>query len=105
MARDANVAPKLTWRAGPTWMRRGIEATWQGRTWPTRGVGSVDTRQEAMRTPARGAMWQGGWKVKGPGKYIGAVTQMLTAPLPFIVVISIYFVRVRLCSRRFFFCR
>ena len=33
----------------------------------------------------------------GPGKFIGAVTQMLTAPLSFIVAISIFFIRVGLC--------
>ena len=33
-------------------MRRGIEATWQGCTWPTRGVGGADRWQEATRVHA-----------------------------------------------------
>ena len=37
----------LTWRAGPVQMGRGIEATWQGRAWPTQGAGGADTWQEA----------------------------------------------------------
>ena len=28
-------------------MRRGTEATWQGRAWPTRGARGADTWQEA----------------------------------------------------------
>ena len=41
----ADVARETT-----TWMRRGSEATWQGRGWPTRGTGGaqdVDAWQEA----------------------------------------------------------
>ena len=71
-------------------MRRGSEATWQGREWPTRGAGGAqgaDTWQEAtrvhgsMRTPVWGATWHervGIWRAHGlvgPGKMIGAVTQ------------------------------
>ena len=41
------MALTLTWRARPTRMQRGTEASWQGRTWPTRGAGGADTRQEA----------------------------------------------------------
>ena len=36
-------------------MRRGTEATWQGRGWPTRGAGGAqgaDTLQEATRVHA-----------------------------------------------------
>ena len=40
----------------------------------------------------------------GSGKYIGAVTQMRTAPLCFIVVISIILFRVGLCSHTFLIC-
>ena len=50
-------------------MRRGTEATWQGREWPTRGVGGADTWQEATRvhTDAReGRHVAGGRQVKGP---------------------------------------
>ena len=48
-------------------MRRGAEATWHGRGWPTRGAGGaqgVDTWQEATRVHAvhvdarEGATWQ-----------------------------------------------
>ena len=68
-------------------MRRGTEATWQGRAWPTRGAGGAggaDTWQEATwvhadahegRHMARGA---GSWRAHGlvgPGYRIGAVTQ------------------------------
>ena len=57
----------LTWRTYLTWrgadvargtaarMRRGSEATWQGRGWPTRGVGGAqdaNTWQEATRVHA-----------------------------------------------------
>ena len=51
----------LTWRGadvvrGTTArMRRGTEATWQGRVWPTRGTGGAhgaNTWQEAMRVHA-----------------------------------------------------
>ena len=47
--------------------RRGAEATWQSRGWPTRGAGGAqggDTWQEATRvhgstrTPVWGATWQ-----------------------------------------------
>ena len=33
-------------------MRRGTEATWQGRMWPTRSAGGADTCQEATRVHA-----------------------------------------------------
>ena len=39
---------ELTWCAAPVWMRRGTEATWQGRAWPTRGTSGANTWQEAM---------------------------------------------------------
>ena len=70
-------------------MRRGIEATWQGRRWPTRGAGGTqgaDTWQEATRVHAgpRGCPYGaphgkgvGIWRARGlvgPGKMIGAVT-------------------------------
>ena len=68
-------------------MRRGIEATWQGRAWPTRGAGGSDMWQEATRVhtgPRRrpcGAprgRGVGSWRAHGlvgPGNMIGAVTQ------------------------------
>ena len=34
MVHEADVARKLTWRAGPALMRRGTEATWKGRVGP-----------------------------------------------------------------------
>ena len=42
----------LTWHAGPARMRRGTEATWQGRAWPTQGAGGANTWQEATRVHA-----------------------------------------------------
>ena len=33
-------------------MRRGTEATWQGRAWPTQGAQGADTWQETMRVHA-----------------------------------------------------
>ena len=59
----------LTWRAGPARMRRGTEATWQGRAWPTRGVGGADTWQEATRVHVdarEGRHVAGGLAVGGP---------------------------------------
>ena len=47
--REVDVARTLTWRAGLARMRRGTEATWQGRAWPARGAGGADTWQEATR--------------------------------------------------------
>ena len=64
----------------------------------------------STRMPVRAATWQGGWQVKahglvGPGKFIGAVTQMLTAPLSFILAIPIFFLHVGLSSRGVNTCR
>ena len=55
MACEADVVRKLTWCPGPARMRRGTEATWQGRAWPTRGAGGVNMWQEAtwVHTDAR----------------------------------------------------
>ena len=57
-----------------------------------------------------GAMWQGVgiWRAHGlvgPGKFIGAVTQMLTAPLHYIGASSIHFFRVALCPHGKYLCR
>ena len=41
----------------------------------------------------------------GPGKFIGAVMQMLTAPLHYIGASSIYFCRVGLCPHGNYLCR
>ena len=41
----------------------------------------------------------------GPGKFTGAVTQMLTAPLHYIGASSIFFFRVGLCPYRNYLCR
>ena len=66
------MARMLTWRAGPARMRRGTEATWQGRAWPTRGiggVGSADTWHEATRVHAdthEGRHVAGGMAGEGP---------------------------------------
>ena len=60
----------LTWCAGPARMRRGTEATWQGRAWPTRGAGGTDTWQEATRVHADARegrhMARGRWQLEGP---------------------------------------
>ena len=91
----------LTWQLGarradvacgtsvPT--RHGTEATWQGRTWPTRGAGGADMWQEATRVHADAregrhvAEW--GWHVKGPRvsgpwlEYWGGNTIALNRPV------------------------
>ena len=80
------MASGASWRADVTcgttaWVRRGAEATWQSRGWPTRGAGgaqSADTWQEATRvhgstrTPVWGATWQEGSAVGGPTGIVGA---------------------------------
>ena len=45
--RGADVARETTAR-----MRRGTETAWQGRGWPTRGVGGADMWYEATRVHA-----------------------------------------------------
>ena len=69
-------------------MRRGTEATWQGRAWPMRGVGGVggaDTSHEATRVHADAregrhvasgevSIWRAHGLV-GTRNKIGAVTQ------------------------------
>ena len=50
------------------------------------------------------AIWRAHWLV-GPGKYIGAVTQMRTAPLSFIVTIPHLLFRVRLCPTESYLLR
>ena len=53
-------------------VRRGAEATWQSRGWPTRGPGGAqgaDTWQEAMRVHADARVGRNlarGRQVKGP---------------------------------------
>ena len=75
---------ELTWHAGPARMRRGTEATWQGRAWPTRGAGGADTWREAMQVHAdarkrcqmaRGASNWRAHGLVGLGYRIGAVMQ------------------------------
>ena len=64
MARDAEVVRETSAR-----MRRGTEATWQGRAWPTRGTGGADTWQEATRVHAdahEGRHVAGGSAGEGP---------------------------------------
>ena len=65
-------------------MRRGTEATWQGRAWPTRGAGGADTWQEATLVHAdgleghhvaRGAGSLRAHGLVGLGYRIGALTQ------------------------------
>ena len=41
----------------------------------------------------------------GPGKFIGGVTQMLTAPLHYICASAVYFFRVGLCPHGNYLCR
>ena len=111
----ANVTRETTAR-----MRRDAEATWQGRGWPTRGPGSAqsaDTWQEATRVHVgpRGCpcgvprgRGVGVWRAHGlvgNGKFIGAVMQMLTAPLHYIGASSIFFFRVGLCPHGNYLCR
>ena len=93
--------------------RRGAEAMWQSRGWPTRGAGGTqgaDMWQEATRvhgstrTPVWGATWQervGIWRAHGlvgPGKKFGAVTQMRYRTLTFKLNILHVLFRVGLCS-------
>ena len=102
-------------------MRRGVEATWQGCGWPTRGsrgAQGADTLQEATRVHAVHADARVGrhvarrgvgiWRAHGlvgPGKMIGAVTQLrYTTPI-FTHVISTSFFREGLCSHTIVFCR
>ena len=50
-------------------MRRGTEATWQGRACPTRGAGGADMWQEATRVHAdarEGRHVAGGLAGEGP---------------------------------------
>ena len=94
-------------------VRRGAEATWQSRGWPTRGARGAqgpDTWQEATRvhgstrTPVWGAMWQervGIWSAHGLvglGKKFGAVMQMRYRPPTFKLNFFRVFFRVGLCS-------
>ena len=87
----ANVARRTTSR-----VRRGVEATWQSRGWPTRSAGGVqgaDMWQEATRVHAVHADARVGRHVEmgvviwsahgivGPSKILGAVTRKpYTAP-------------------------
>ena len=62
----------LTWRAGPARMRRGTEATWQGRADGPREAQVARTHGRRPRgstqTLVRGATWHegGGWHLEGP---------------------------------------
>ena len=79
--------------------------------WPTRGAGGADAWQEATRTDPRGrpsgaprgrGFAYGGPTGKvGPGKYLGAVTQMRYRAPIFKHAINLYFFRVGLCSHTF----
>ena len=89
-------------------MQRGTEATWQGRAWPTRGAGGVDTWQEATwvhvdaregRHVASGEV--SNWRAHGlvgPGYRIGAVKHLRYAAPPYILANFAYFLGVGLCS-------
>ena len=82
---------------------------------PTRGAAGADTWQEATQTGPRerpcGA--PRGRRVRklrahglvGPREFIGAVTQMRTAPPKFNRVFLLYFLRVGLCSHTAYLCR
>ena len=95
-------------------MRCGTEATLQGRAWPTRGAsgaGGMDMWQEATRVHADACegrhVARGGRRVKGPRvsePWIEVWGGNANAPA-FILTISVFLVRVGLCSRGFFFCR
>ena len=67
-------------------------------------AGGHPSPRRSTRTPVWGATWQWGvgiWRAHGLvglGKYIGAVTQMHTAPLHFIRAIPLRFLRVGLWS-------
>ena len=111
MAREADVARKVTWRAGSAQMQRGTEATWQGRAWPTRGTGGAggaDTWQEAMRVHAdarEGRHVASGevssWRAHvlvGPGYRIGAVIHLRYDAPAYILANFAYFLGVGLCS-------
>ena len=52
MAQTLTWRVELTWRAGPARMRRGTEATSQGRAWPRRGARGADTWCEAAQVHA-----------------------------------------------------
>ena len=103
----ADVARRTTAR-----MRRGTEATWQGRRWPheaqaahtarTRGRRPrVSTQVHAdARVGLHVAMGVGIWRAHGlvgPGKKFGAVTQVRYSAPIFILIIFRYFFRVGLC--------
>ena len=78
-------------------VRRGAEATWQSRGWPTRGAGGAQGAatlqgathpRESTWAPVWGATWQvglaagGPTSMVGPGKRVGAVTQLLDICAP-----------------------
>ena len=100
-------------------MRRGFEATWQGRGWPTRGAGGarrghvakshattrVHVGARVGRHMARGFAYGGPTGKVGPGKKLGAVTQMRYRAPIFKRAAFNNFSRVALCPTRLIFCR
>ena len=91
-------------------VRRGAEATWQSRGWPTRGAGGAQGAnkwQEATRVHAdaregrhvagRVGIWRAHGLV-GPGKKFGAVMQMRYRAPTFKLNLFRVFFRVGLCS-------
>ena len=99
------------------WMRRGTEATWQSHGRPARGAGGADAWQEATRTGPRGRpggaprgigggfAYGGPTGIVGPGKKLGAVTQMRYRAPIFKRAEFRHFSRVGLCSHTVLACR
>ena len=92
--------------AGP----RVAHARRKRRTWRGHVEGGHACPCKSTWAPVWGATWQGVgiWTAHGLvglGKFIGAVTQMLTAPLHYIGTNSIYFFRVGLCPHGNYLCR
>ena len=96
-------------------MRRGSEATWQGRGWPTRGAGDArrghvakghaTTRGHVGAREGRhvegGLAYGGPTGIVGRGKNLGAVTQMRYRAPIFNHGKFHYFLHVGLCPTRF----
>ena len=98
------------------WMRHGTEGTWQSHAWPMRGAGGADMWQEATQTGPRGRpvgaprgiggfAYGGSTGIVGPGKKLGAVTQMRYRAPIFKHTSNINFFCVGLCPTRLTFCR
>ena len=69
------------------------------------GGHTVHANAREGRHVAGGRHVKGQNGIVGPGKYIGAVTQLRTPPLAFIVAKSFFFFRVGLCPHGNYQCR